>query len=104
MDAETGSGQAPSSVARRFYFAESAVHLVYIFVTSQALANVANAPPVAALPSTSTTPLCPFLLGCSDCAPRVSIPSVPEVPLVSRQPVLSRTHWLRHRQLTGLAL
>ena len=28
--AETGSGQAPSSVARRFYFAESVVHLVYL--------------------------------------------------------------------------
>ena len=41
--AETSSSQAPT--ARRFYFTELAVPLVYIFVSSHVLANVANAAP-----------------------------------------------------------
>src|SRR2546423_189241 len=59
---------AETRTSRRFYFTELAVPLVYIFISSHVLANVANAAPSQATVEI-TTPLCLLFLSRSDCPP-----------------------------------
>jgi len=82
------------------------VPLVYIFVSSHVLANVANAAPVAGYPSKSATLLCLLFLGRSNCPRRGSIagfPGVPHLSLRHQRPPMYPSDWLLLPRPTGLA-
>jgi hypothetical protein len=80
--AENSSSQAPTVVARRFYLAQPALPWVYIFVTSDVLANVlmyiSSQAAVDIYHAALSLPPRPLRL-----RPRFSIPSFPMVPLLS---------------------
>jgi len=90
--------------ARRFYFTELAVPLVYICLITSSPTLLIQLRSQAAFETHHAA--CLLFLGRSDCAPRVSIASFPGVPQVSPRPQRPPTYpsdWLLPPRPTGLA-